>query len=73
MVKTAGAQQPNPRMQPDRFAREILAILERDTMRSRRLMREALGRPSMTLTLCVRKSGMMKFGRQLSYSFECLR
>ena len=38
----AGAWRANMRMQPDRFAREILAILERDTMRSRRLMREAL-------------------------------
>jgi len=27
----------------DRFAREIAAILERDTMRSRRLMRNSLG------------------------------
>jgi hypothetical protein len=35
---------PNTRMQPDRFAREILAISERDTTRSRRLMRHSLGR-----------------------------
>jgi hypothetical protein len=28
----------------DRFAREILAILERDTTRSRRLMRHSFGR-----------------------------
>ena len=29
----------------DRFAREIAAILECDTMRSRRLMRNSLARP----------------------------
>jgi hypothetical protein len=30
-------------MQPDRFAREKLAILECDTTRSRRLMRHSFG------------------------------
>jgi hypothetical protein len=38
----AVAQHAHP---ADRFAREILAILERDTMRSRRLMRNSVGRP----------------------------
>jgi hypothetical protein len=33
----------------DRFAREILAILERDTMRSQRLMRHSLGRSTALL------------------------
>ena len=39
-VEASTAQPAHP---ADRFAREILAILERGTMRSRRLMRRPLG------------------------------
>jgi hypothetical protein len=37
-------------MQHDRFAREIAAILERDIMRSRRLMRNSLGRLTLSIS-----------------------
>ena len=37
----------------DRFAREILAILERDTSRSRRLMRNSFGRVFQCILILV--------------------
>ena len=40
----------------DRFAREILAILERDTTRSRRLMRNPFGAQPDTSSLSLSKS-----------------
>jgi hypothetical protein len=49
-------------MQSDRFAREIATILERDSTRSRRLMRNSLGgSPPATSS---GKGGAVKFPRQ---------